>query len=147
MKVILRKNFNQLGQIGDLVNVKDGFARNFLFPRKIAFIANESNLKALEEEKKQASKKEAKNLEMAKNLAVELEKVSVTIPVTVGEDEKIFGSVTTKMISDALKEKGHEIDHRKIEIEEPIKALGIYEVKVKVYSEVVASVKTWVVRD
>lgn len=147
MKVILRKNFNQLGQIGDLVNVKDGFARNFLFPRKIAFIANESNLKALEEEKKQASKKEAKNLELAKNLAVELEKVSVTIPVTVGEDEKIFGSVTTKMIADALKEKGHDIDHRKIEIEEPIKALGIYEVKVKVYSEVVASVKTWVVRD
>ena len=120
MKVILRKNFNQLGQIGDLVNVKDGFARNFLFPRKIAFIANDSNLKALEEEKKQASKKEAKNLEIAKNLCTELEKVSVTIPVTVGEDEKIFGSVTTKMIADALKEKGHEIDHRKIEIEEPI---------------------------
>jgi len=147
MKVILRKNFNQLGQIGDLVNVKDGFARNFLFPRKIAFIANDSNLKALEEEKKQASKKEAKNLEAAKTLCTELEKVSVTIPVTVGEDEKIFGSVTTKMIADALKEKGHDIDHRKIEIEEPIKALGIYEVKVKVYSEVIASVKTWVVRD
>lgn len=147
MKVILRKNFNQLGQIGDLVNVKDGFARNFLFPRKIAFIANDSNLKALEEEKKQASKKEAKNLEAAKTLSAELEKVSVTIPVTVGEDEKIFGSVTTKMIADALKEKGHDIDHRKIEIEEPIKALGIYEVKVKVYSEVIASVKTWVVRD
>jgi large subunit ribosomal protein L9 len=147
MKVILRKNFNQLGTIGTIVNVKEGFARNFLFPRQIAFAANESNLRALEEEKKQTAKKEAKNLEIAKNLSTELEKVSVTIPVTVGEDEKIFGAVTTKMIADALVEKGHSIDHRKIEIEEPIKALGIYEVKVKVHAEVTATVKTWVVRD
>ena len=147
MKVILRKNFNQLGQIGDLVNVKEGFARNFLFPRQIALIANDSNLKALEEEKKQASTKEAKNIESANKLSAELEKVSVTIPVTVGEDEKLFGSVTTKMISDALKEKGYEIDHRKIDIQEPIKALGIYDIKIKIYADVTASVKTWVVRD
>ncbi|MBU0474265.1 MAG: 50S ribosomal protein L9 [Bacteroidetes bacterium] len=147
MKVILRKNFNQLGQIGDLVNVKDGFARNFLFPRHIALIANPSNLRALEEEKKQASSKEAKILDLANKLSAELEKVSVTIPVTVGEDEKLFGSVTTKMISEALKEKGYDIDHRKIDIEEPIKALGIYDVKIKVHADVTASVKTWVVRD
>ncbi len=147
MKVILRKNFNQLGQIGNVVNVKEGFARNFLFPRQIALIANDSNLRALEEEKKQAEKKQAKNLELAKTLSTELEKVSVTISVTVGEDEKIFGAVTTKMVSEALKEKGYDIDHRKIEIEEPIKALGIYEVKVKIHAEVIASVKTWVVRD
>ncbi len=147
MKVILRKNFNQLGQVGNVVNVKEGFARNFLFPRQIALIANNSNLRALEEEKKQAVKKDAKNLELATALSVELGKVSVTIPVTVGEDEKIFGSVTTKMIADALKEKGHDIDHRKIEIEEPIKALGIYDVKVKIHAEVTATVKTWVVRD
>jgi large subunit ribosomal protein L9 len=147
MKVILRKNFNQLGKIGDIVNVKDGFARNFLFPRQIAFVANDSNLRALEEEKKQAAKKEAKSLELANALSAELEKVSVTIPVTVGEDEKIFGAVTAKMISDGLKEKGYDIDHRKIEIDEPIKALGIYEIKVKIHPEVIASVKTWVVRD
>jgi len=147
MKVILRKNFNQLGQVGDIVNVKNGFARNFLFPRQIAFIANDSNLRALEEEKKQATKKDAKSLEIATTLGAELGKVSVTIPVTVGEDEKIFGAVTTKMIAESLKEKGYDIDHRKIEIEEPIKALGIYEVKIKVHAEVTASVKTWVVRD
>ena len=147
MKVILRKNFNQLGQIGDLVNVKEGFARNFLFPRQIALIANDSNVKALEEEKRQASKKETKNIENAKKLSAELETVSVTIPVTVGEEEKLFGSVTPKMISDALKEKNYDIDHRKIEIKEPIKTLGIYEVKIKMYGEVTASVKTWVVRD
>jgi large subunit ribosomal protein L9 len=147
MKVILRKNFNQLGQIGDLVNVKEGFARNFLFPRQIALNANESNVKALDEEKRQASKKETKNIENAKKLSAELETVSVTIPVTVGEEEKLFGSVTPKMISDALKEKNYDIDHRKIEIKEPIKTLGIYEVKIKIYGEVTASVKTWVVRD
>ena len=147
MKVILRKNFSQLGKIGDIVNVKDGFARNFLFPRQIAYIANDSNLRALEEEKKQAANKEAKTLELANTLSAELEKVSVTIPVTVGEDEKLFGSVTTKMIADALKDKGYDIDHRKIEIEEPIKTLGIYDVKIKVHPEVVATVKTWVVRD
>ncbi len=147
MKVILRKNFNQLGQIGNIVNVKEGFARNFLFPRQIALLATDSNLRALEEEKKQAIKKDAKNLEVANALSAELGKISVTIPVTVGEDEKIFGSVTTKMIADALKEKGQEIDHRKIEIEEPIKALGIYDVKIKVHADVTATVKTWVVRD
>ena len=147
MKVILRKNFNQLGKIGDIVNVKDGFARNYLFPRQIALVANNSNLKVLEEEKKQATKKDAKNLELANNLSSELEKVSVTIPVTVGEDDKIFGAVTTKMIADALKEKSYDIDHRKIEIGEPIKALGIYDVKIKIHADVTASVKTWVVRD
>ena len=147
MKVILRKNFNQLGQVGNVVNVKEGFARNFLFPRQIALLATNSNLRVLEEEKKQATKKDAKNLEAANTLSTELGKVSVTIPVTVGEDEKIFGSVTTKMIADALKEKGHDIDHRKIEIEEPIKSLGIYDVKIKVHAEVTATVKTWVVRD
>ncbi|MEN8192237.1 MAG: 50S ribosomal protein L9 [Bacteroidota bacterium] len=147
MKIILRKNFNQLGSVGDIVTVKDGFALNFLIPRQIAYPATEGNLRALEEEKKQMAKKESKNLAAAQELSTELEKVSVTIPVTVGEDEKIFGSVTSKMISDALEEKGYKIDHRKIEIEEPIKSLGIYSVKVKIHAEVTAEVKTWVVRD
>lgn len=147
MKVILRKNFNQLGQVGDLVDVKDGYALNFLVPRQIAYPATAGNLRALEEEKKQIAKKESKNLAVANEFGAELEKVSVTIPVTVGEDDKIFGSVTSKMIGDALQEKGFEIDHRKIEIEEPIKSLGIYSVKIKIHADVTATVKTWVVRD
>ncbi len=147
MKVILRKNFSQLGKIGDVVDVKDGYARNFLIPRQIAYLATEGNIKALEEEKKVVAKKEAANLDNARNLAAELEKVSITIPVKVGEEEKIFGSVTTQMIADAIKEKGFEIDKRKIEISEPIKALGIYTVNVKLHSDVNASVKTWVVRE
>ena len=106
MKVILRKNFNQLGQVGELVVVKDGYALNFLIPRQIAYPATAGNLRALEEEKKQIANKESKNLEAANVFSAELEKVSVTIPVTVGEDDKIFGSVTSKMIADALQEKG-----------------------------------------
>ena len=146
MKVILRKNFNQLGQVGELVVVKDGYALNFLIPRQIAYPATAGNLRALEEEKKQIANKESKNLEAANVFSTELEKVSVTIPVTVGEDDKIFGSVTSKMIADALQEKGIEVDHRKIEIEEPIKSLGIYSIKIKIHADVVATVKTWVVR-
>ena len=147
MKVILRKNYDQLGKVGQVVNVKEGFALNFLIPRKIAFLATEGNIKALEEEKKQISKKAAKELEAAQKLGVELEKVSVTIPVKVGEDDKLFGTVTAQMIADSLKEKGYDIDKRKIEIAEPIKSLGIFDVPVKLHGDVTAVVKTWVVRE
>lgn len=147
MKVILRKNFDQLGKIGDVVEVKNGYALNYLIPRDIAAVASKGNIRALEEEKAQKANKEAKELELANKLAEELGKVSITIPVKVGEEEKIFGSVTTQMISDALKEKGYDIDKRKIEIRETIKALGIYEVDVKLHPSVNAVVKTWVVRE
>ncbi len=147
MKVILRKNFDQLGKIGDLVDVKEGYARNFLLPRNIAYLATEGNLRSLEEEKKQLAKKDAKDLEDSQQLSSELENVSITIPVKVGEEDKIFGTVTTQMIADSLKEKGYEIDKRKIEINEPIKSLGIYSVNVKLHQNVNAVVKTWVVRE
>ncbi len=147
MKVILRKNFDQLGKVGDVVSVKDGYARNYLIPRQIAYQATKGNILALEEEKKQIVKKEAKELEAAQLLAAEIEKVSITIPVKVGEEEKIFGTVTSQMIADSMKEKGFEIDKRKIEITEPIKALGIYTVNVKLHPSVSAAVKTWVVRE
>ncbi|MDX1701053.1 MAG: 50S ribosomal protein L9 [Melioribacteraceae bacterium] len=147
MKVILRKNYDQLGKIGDLVEVKDGYARNFLLPRQIAYIATKGNIRALEEEKQQLAKREVKELEAAKETATELENVSITIPVKVGEEDKIFGSVTSQMIADALKEKNYNIDKRKIDLEEPIKALGIYSVNIKLHNDVNAVVKTWVVRE
>jgi large subunit ribosomal protein L9 len=147
MKVILRQNTEGLGQIGEVVDVKDGFARNFLIPRKLAYVALAGNIKALEEEKKTLSKKREQELAAAETLAAELERVSVTIPVQVGEEDRIFGSVTTQMISDALKEKGNEIDKRKIEIDEPIKALGIYSVSIKLHPSVSAKIKVWVVRE
>jgi len=147
MKVILRQNYESLGQVGDLVEVKEGFARNFLIPRKIAYAALKGNILALEEEKKNIAKKKQQEIHAAETLASEIEKVSVTIPVQVGEEDKIFGSVTTQMIADALKEKGYEIDKRKIEIEEPIKSLGIYGISIKLHSSVTSNVKVWVVRE
>lgn len=147
MKVILRKNFEALGQVGDVVEVKRGYALNYLIPRKIVYSALEGNLKALEEEKKNIARKTEQELHAAESLSVELEKVSVTIPVQVGEEDKIFGSVTTQMIADALKEKGFDIDKRKIEIDEQIKTLGIYSVSVKLHSNVNAKIKVWVVRE
>lgn len=147
MKVILRKDIETLGNIGDIVDVKEGYARNFLIPRKIAYNALNGNLKALEDEKKSIARKSEKELHTAEKVSTELEKVSVTIPVQVGEEDKIFGSVTTQMIADALKEKDFDIDKRKIEIEESIKTLGIYNVNIKLHSNISANIKVWVVRE
>ncbi|MBL1212378.1 MAG: 50S ribosomal protein L9 [Ignavibacteriae bacterium] len=147
MKVILRKNYDQLGKVGDIVDVKDGFANNFLIPRLIAYQAQAGNIRALEEEKKQMAKKQAKELDLAQKLSSELEKLSITIPVKVGEEDKLFGTVTTQMIADAIKEKGFDVDKRKIEITEPIKSLGIYTISVKLHHEVTSNIKTWVVRE
>jgi large subunit ribosomal protein L9 len=147
MKVILRKDFEALGQIGDIVEVKEGYARNFLIPRKIVYTALGGNLRALEEEKRNLVRKNEHELQTAETLAAELEKVSVTIPVQVGEEDKIFGSVTNQMISDALSEKDYVIDKRKIEIEEPIKTLGIYSVNLKLHKSINAKIKVWVVRE
>jgi large subunit ribosomal protein L9 len=147
MKVILRCDHETLGKIGDLVDAKDGYARNFLLPRGIAYAALKGNIKALEEEKKSVEKRNLQELKAAESLSTELDTVSVTIPVQVGEEDKIFGTVTTQMIADALKEKGHDIDKRKIEIEEPIKSLGIYGVSIKLHQNVNAKIKVWVVRE
>lgn len=147
MEVILRKDHEKLGTVGTKVMVKDGYARNYLIPRGLAYEATEGALRALEEEKKQADRRSNKELKTSEKLAQELEKVSITIQMKVGEDEKLFGSVTSQMIGDALKEKGIEIDKRIIDLEEPIKALGIYNVNVKLHQSVTGKVKVWVVRE
>lgn len=147
MKVILRQNYEGLGSIGDVVAVKDGYARNFLVPRNIAYRATAGSLKALEEEKKQHERKEVKAVKEAETLSSKLGNVSLTITMKVGEDEKLFGSVTSQMIADALAEQSFTIDKRDIQLEEPIKALGIFEVPVKLHTKVSAKVKVWVVRE
>ncbi len=147
MKVILRKEHDKLGQVGTLVDVKDGYARNYLIPRGFAYPANAGNTRALEEEKRQASRRVDKQKKTSEHLAVELDKVSLTIKARVGEDEKLFGAVTSQMIADALKEQGFDIDKRIIELDEPIKALGIYPVNVKLHQDVIGKVKVWVVRE
>ena len=147
MKVILRKDFETLGKIGEVVAVKDGYARNYLLPRQIAYRATTSSLRALEEEKKQHERREQKQLKDAEKIGSELEKISITIAMKVGEDDKLFGSVTSQMIADALKEKGFTVDKRTIELEEPIKTLGIFEVPVKLHTKISAKAKVWVVRE
>ncbi len=147
MKVILRKEHDKLGQIGTVADVKNGYARNYLIPRGIAYPATDGSIRALEEEKKQAARRSNKELKETEKLAANLEKVSLTIKMKVGEDEKLFGSVTSQMISDALKEQGYTIDKRIIDLEEPIKALGIYTVNVKLHQNVIGNVKVWVVSE
>jgi large subunit ribosomal protein L9 len=147
MKVILRKAQDNLGQVGAVVDVKDGYARNYLIPKGIAFAASDGSIRALEEEKKQATRRLSKEQKASEKLAAELEKVSITLQMKVGEDEKLFGAVTSQMVADALKEKGFEIDKRILDLEEPIKALGIYSVGVKLTQGVTGTVKVWVVRE
>ncbi len=147
MKIILRQDYQKLGKIGDVVDVKDGFARNYLLPRNIGFQATAGNMRTLEEEKKQQSMRVDKEVVRARTLAVELEKTSVTLKMKVGEDERLFGTVTSQMIADALAEKGFTLDKRIIETEEPIKALGIYSANLKLHPAVEAKVKVWVVRE
>jgi large subunit ribosomal protein L9 len=147
MKIILRQNFETLGKIGDVCEVADGYARNFLIPKQIAYLAKDGNLRALEEEKKQQQYRQKKDLIKAQKIAQELEKLSVTIPMKVGEDDKLFGSVTPQMLADALQEKGMTIDKRIIDFEEPVKALGIYTALVKLHAEVSGKLKVWVVKE
>jgi len=147
MKVILRKEHEKLGAIGSVVDAKDGFARNFLIPQGFAYPASAGSMRALEEEKKSAEQRSHKEQHAAEHRSAELEKVSITLQMKVGEDEKLFGAVTSQMICDALKEKGIDIDKRSIDLEEPIKALGIYTVDVKLHPQVTGKVKVWVVRE
>ncbi|MSQ45811.1 MAG: 50S ribosomal protein L9 [Ignavibacteria bacterium] len=147
MKIVLRKDIETLGKIGEVVVVKDGYARNYLLPRNLAFPATPNFLRVFEEEKKQLVKSTDKKRKTAEELALKLNTVSVTIPVKVGEEDKIFGSVTSQMISNALTEKGFTIEKNKISLDEQIKALGIFEVKINLFPEVNAVIKVWVVRE
>jgi large subunit ribosomal protein L9 len=147
MKVILRKDHDKLGQVGTVVDVKDGYARNYLIPKGLAYAATDGSMRALQEEKKQAERRQTKEQKSAEHLATELEKVSLTLKMKVGEDEKLFGSVTSQMIADELKARGFELDKRIVVLEEPIKALGIYTVDVKLHHNVTGKVKVWVVRE
>lgn len=147
MKLILRQDFETLGKLGDVVDVKDGYARNFLIPRNIGFEATPGGLRRLEEEKKQHALRGQKELAAAKKLAEELEKLSVTLPMKVGEDDKLYGSVTNQMIAESLAGQGFTVDKRAIEMDDSIKSLGIYTVNVHLFQGVDAKLKVWVVRE
>jgi large subunit ribosomal protein L9 len=147
MDIILREDFESLGQAGEVVSVKDGYARNFLIPKGIAYLANEANKKRYENDVKQQAWRLNRDKKIAEELAVKLENVSCTISVQVGEEDKMFGSVTSQNIAEALATQGYEVDKRKILLEDPIKSLGIYSVPIKLHSDVEATVKVWVVKE
>ncbi|MBN2414973.1 50S ribosomal protein L9 [bacterium] len=147
MKIILKQDYENLGKAGEVMTVKNGYARNYLIPRGIAVTATRRNMRVLEEELKTAERRKDKDRHAAENVAAELSKVSLTAAVAVGEDEKLFGSVTSQTIADLLKEKGFDVDKKKILLNDPIKALGIYTVSVKLHQDVTADVRIWVVKE
>nr|WP_281282704.1 50S ribosomal protein L9 [Thermosediminibacter litoriperuensis] len=137
--MILLQDVKSLGKKGDLVNVADGYARNFLFPKNLAVEATPGNLAKLEQEKRARENKLAREKQEAEELAGKIKSSTVTLKVKAGEQGKIFGSITSKDIAEALnKQHGLDIDKRKIQLDEPIKSLGSYEITVKLHPEVEA---------
>ena len=146
MKVILREDIQGVGNIGDILEVAPGFARNFLFPRNKAMEATGRSLKTVEHAKRVIGEKARKEKAALEEVAKKISAVAVTIPVQVGKDDKLFGSVTTKDIAEALAAQGVEVDKRKIELGHPIKELGTVSVPVKLHSQVTATVSVTVVK-
>ncbi len=147
MEVILRDDVPKLGRRGDIVTVKDGYARNYLFPRRLALPATPGSRKQVEQEKLAAARREATEKTAAEAVSKMLAEVVLTIPAKAGESDQLFGSVTAMDIAEALAAKGFNIDKRKVLLEEPIKTIGEYQVALHLHREVTASVKVLVVRE
>jgi large subunit ribosomal protein L9 len=145
MKVILNQDVTSLGRIGEIVNVRNGYARNYLLPRGFAAVANEANEAALKHHRRILDKKKAQLLTEAKALASQIEKVSVTVYKQTGEDERIFGSVTTAELEDLLAQEGHKVSRRDISLVDDIKKVGVYHGQIRLHPEVSAKFKVWVV--
>ena len=147
MKVILRQDVDNLGQMGAIVNVKPGFARNYLIPRELAYQATPNALRIFELEKKQFEKLRAFEKADAEKIAAQISDLQISIPMKVGEEGRLYGSVTTQMIAQELELRGYDIDKRQIIIDDTIKTLGIFDVKVKLHSEITANLKIWVISE
>lgn len=146
MKVVLLQDVKDLGKKGDLVNASDGYARNFLFPRKLAVEATAGKLKEIEDKRSSERNKKEKELLAAKELADKLSKIEISFKTKAGENGKLFGSITGKDVADAIKAQHKiEIDKKKVVLHDAIKALGTYQVEIKVYPEVSAKINIKVV--
>ena len=146
MKVILRDDIEKLGAAGDVIEVANGFGRNYLIPKNLAVPATKGNLRSIDEIKTQKSFRERKNKREAEKIKDKLEKLSLTAEVQTGEDDKVFGSVTSATIVKLLEDQKFKVDRRKIMLSEPLKALGVYTIDIKLASDVIAGVKLWVVK-
>lgn len=148
MKVILKEYIDALGNVGDIVNVADGYARNYLLPKSLAVIANEANVKVVEQQKSAVLKQEEKITVEMKSVAEKLKKEeSLNIKCKVGEEDKLFGSVTSADIANILKEKGYEVDKKQILLDAPLNSLGVFPVKIKLYKGVEAEIKVWIEKE
>jgi large subunit ribosomal protein L9 len=147
MRVILQENVEKLGERGDLVEVAEGFARNYLLPRKLAIAATPGNLKQLERIRAQLAQRTAAEKSTAAQLAAALSGLTVTLARKAGESDQLFGSVTSADIAEALAAQGYEIDKRRVELDQPIKLLGEYQVLVRLYQNVTGTVKVIVTRE
>jgi large subunit ribosomal protein L9 len=147
MDVILRYDIEKLGSAGEAVSVADGYARNYLLPRGLAEKATKDNLTRIAAELRKRHLAEAKEKEVCETLATRLAEMSVTLPRKAGDDDKLFGSVTNMDIANHLEKEGITIDRRKIQLEEPIRELGVFTVDVQLHTDVTASLRIWVVRE
>ena len=146
MKVILKEDVEKLGKVGEVVAVADGYARNYLIPRKLASVATKGTLRAVEHITREKALRDQKKRRGLERLKQSIEKLSLLTEKETGEEDRLFGSVTSSEIAELLAQQGIQVDRRKIELEEPIKALGIYEVPIKLGLDITASAKLWVVR-
>ncbi len=146
MQVILKQDVEKLGMAGEIVDVKDGYGRNYLIPTGKAILATGSARKAMDNQLKKALEQRVYDLEKSKELSEELQNTNVTIAVKAGEEGKIFGTVTNIHIADALKEKGFDIDRRRIKVDDDVKQLGEYTATIDLHEEVEAKLTFWVVK-
>jgi large subunit ribosomal protein L9 len=145
MEVLLRNDVDKLGRRGDVVTVKDGYARNYLLPRRLATTVNQENIRLLEVEKQRFVQEEMARKEEFQKLAGRLSNLSCTIEVNAGEEGHLYGSVTAQMVVDALKKENIELDPKAIVLDRPIKELGVYQVAIRLHPEVETTTKVWVV--
>ena len=146
MQVILRNAVDKLGHPGDIVTVSPGYARNYLLPRGFAFEATEGNRKRIAQEKSRLEAAEGERRMAAESIATKLGEVSVTFAARVGEEGKLFGSVTTADIAHQLEAQGYKVEKRQIELNEPIKSLGVYRVGIRLHADVKPEIKVWVIK-
>lgn len=147
MEVILREHVEKLGRRGEIVKVADGYARNYLLPRKLALLATEGNRKQIERERGRFEVKEAEEKKIFSAMAERIANLELVIARRVGETDALYGSVTNADLAEALASKGFDIERRKLQLQEPIKQLGVFEVPVRLHREVVASLKVKVVAE
>jgi large subunit ribosomal protein L9 len=147
MQVILRDRIENLGEAGDVVDVKPGYGRNYLIPKGLAYEASAANVRRMDAERAAQGRKEAETLGEARKQASALEGVSLTFNARAGQEGKLFGSITNGDIADKLAEQGITIDRRQIELDEPIKSLGVHSVPVRLHSQVRPEIKVWVIAE